>query len=94
MAKAIWNGVILAESDQTEIVEGNHYFPPASINREYFSESDTRTICPWKGQASYYTIQVNGHVNRDAAWTYPAPKAAAKNIKDHVAFWGGVKVED
>ena len=93
MAKAIWNGVVLAESDQTEIVEGNYYFPPDSLNQKYFSTSDTHTICPWKGEASYYTVQVNGQVNRDAAWVYPTPKAAAKNIKGYIAFWGGVRVE-
>jgi len=93
MAKAIWNDTVLAESDRTEIVEGNHYFPPDAINREYFTQSDTRTTCPWKGVASYYTIQVNGQVNKDAAWSYPTPSDAAANIKDHVAFWRGVKVE-
>ncbi|GJM42187.1 MAG: hypothetical protein DHS20C20_24690 [Ardenticatenaceae bacterium] len=93
MAKAIWNGVILAESDQTEMVEGNHYFPPHTINREYFKENSYQTTCPWKGVASYYTIEVNGQRNENAAWYYPTPKAAASNIKDHVAFWRGVKVE-
>ena len=93
MAKAIWNGVVLAESDQTEMVEGNHYFPPQTINREYFKESSHNTICPWKGAASYYTIEVNGQKNENAAWYYPNPKDAASNIKDHVAFWRGVKIE-
>ena len=93
MAKAIWNGVVLAESNQTEMVEGNHYFPPNSINREYFKASSHQTTCPWKGIASYYTIQVNGKKNENAAWTYPTPKDAASNIKDHVAFWRGVQVE-
>jgi len=93
MAKAIWNGVVLAESDQTEMVEGNHYFPPQTINREYFKESSYHTICPWKGAASYYTVEVNGQKNENAAWYYPNPKNAANNIKDHVAFWRGVKVE-
>lgn len=93
MARAIWNGVVLAESDHTEIVEGNHYFPPESIKREYFRESDTQTFCPWKGQASYYSVEINGQVNRNAAWYYPNPKEAAKNIKDHIAFWGGVRVQ-
>lgn len=93
MPKAIWNGVILADSDHTEVVEGNHYFPPSAIKRQYFHESSTRTTCPWKGQASYYDIQVNGQANKDAAWYYPAPKEAAKHIKDHVAFWKGVKVD-
>ena len=93
MAKAIWNGVVLAESDHTEMVEGNHYFPPNSINKEYFKESTQHSTCPWKGEASYYTIEVDGKENKDAAWYYPAPKSAANNIKDHVAFWRGVQVE-
>ncbi len=93
MPKATWNGVTLAESHHCEVVEGNQYFPPDSINRQYFQESSTHTTCPWKGLASYYTIVVNGKENKDAAWYYPAPKDAAKQIKDHVAFWRGVKVE-
>ena len=93
MAKAIWNGVVLAESDNTEVVEGNQYFPANSVKREYFKETDTHTTCPWKGLASYYTIEVNGKENKDAAWYYPAPKDAAKQIKDHVAFWKGVEVQ-
>lgn len=93
MAKAIWNGVTLAESDQCEMVEGNHYFPPDSINKQYFKESDTHTTCFWKGQASYYTIEVDGQENKDAAWYYPTPKEKAKNIENYVAFWKGVKVE-
>ena len=93
MAKAMWNGVVLAESDNTEVVEGNQYFPADSVKREYFKETDTHTTCPWKGLASYYTIEVNGQENKDAAWYYPAPKDAAKQIKDHVAFWKGVEVE-
>jgi uncharacterized protein (DUF427 family) len=93
MAKAIWNGVTLAESDRFEVVEGNIYFPPDTINRQYFKESDTYTICGWKGQASYYNIVVNGEANRDAAWYYPTPKQAAENIKDYIAFWRGVRVE-
>ena len=91
--KAIWRDAVLAESDKTEVVEGNHYFPPDAINREYFSESQTHTTCPWKGEASYYDVVVNGEVNRDAAWYYPEPKPAASNIKDHVAFWRGVTIE-
>jgi uncharacterized protein (DUF427 family) len=91
--KAIWNGEVLAESDRTIVVEGNQYFPPDSINGEYFHESNLHTTCPWKGLASYYDIQVNGEVNKDAAWYYPAPKEAAKQIKDYVAFWHGVKVQ-
>jgi len=92
MPKAIWNGVVLAESDHTEMVEGNHYFPPDSIRREYFRESDTHTTCPWKGVASYYNIKVADKVNPDAAWYYPNPKPAAKHIAGHVAFWRGVQV--
>jgi len=93
MPKAVWNGIVLAESDSTEIVEGNHYFPPNSVNKEYFEKSDTQTTCPWKGVASYVTIKVNGNANKDAAWVYPNPKAAAKNIASHYAFWKGVKIE-
>jgi uncharacterized protein (DUF427 family) len=93
MAKATWNGVILAESDNTEIVEGNHYFPPESVNKEYLKSSDHHSVCPWKGKASYYSIEVNGQVNENAAWYYPEPSDAAKQIKDHVAFWKGVEVE-
>lgn len=94
MAKAIWNGAILAESNQTEMVEGNHYFPPNSINRAYFKASNKHTACPWKGVASYYDIVVNGKTNEGAAWYYPTPSAAASQIKDHVAFWRGVQVVD
>jgi uncharacterized protein (DUF427 family) len=93
MAQAIWNGTVLAESDDTVVVEGNHYFPPQSVNREYFVDSDTHTICPWKGEASYYTVQVDGQENPDAAWYYPQPKDAAAEIRDHVAFWKGVQVQ-
>ena len=91
--KATWKGAVLAESDDTVVVEGNHYFPPDSIKREHFRESETHTVCPWKGTASYYDVVVGGEVNRDAAWYYPRPKDAAKEIKDRVAFWRGVKVE-
>ena len=90
--KATWNNVDLAESEQTVVVEGNHYFPPEAINKEYFQESSTHSTCPWKGEASYYNVVVNGQVNKDAAWYYPEPKAAAAEIKNHVAFWRGVKV--
>ena len=90
--KAIWNGAVLAESDQTVMVEGNHYFPIASMNRQHFRPSGTHTTCPWKGEASYYDVVVNGDVNKDAAWYYPTPSEAAKEIKDHVAFWKGVEV--
>lgn len=93
MPKAIWNGAVLAESDRTEVVEGNHYFPPSSIRREYFRGSDTHTVCPWKGTASYYDIEVDGKRNDGAAWFYPDPKPAAANIAGYVAFWKGVKVE-
>ena len=91
--KAIWKDQVIAESDKVETVEGNAYFPSASIKREFFKPSDTHTICPWKGTASYYDVVVDGEVNKDAAWFYPTPKEAAANIKDHVAFWRGVKVE-
>ncbi|AFY83190.1 DUF427 domain-containing protein [Oscillatoria acuminata] len=93
MPKAIWNGAILAESDRCEVVEGNQYFPPDAIKSEYFQESNTHTNCPWKGQASYYDIVVEGQVNKDAAWYYPNVKDAAKQIKGYIAFWRGVKVE-
>jgi uncharacterized protein (DUF427 family) len=92
MPKAIWNGAVLAESDRTLVVEGNHYFPPDSVKREYFGESDTHTTCGWKGVASYYTIRVDDKTNADGAWFYPDPKPAAAQIKDYVAFWHGVKV--
>jgi len=90
--KAIWRNTVLAESDATVVVEGNHYFPLENIKKEYFRESDTHTICSWKGIASYYDIVVNGEVNKDAAWYYSEPKDAAKYIKNHVAFWKGVQV--
>jgi len=93
MAKAIWENTILAESDATVEVEGNQYFPPQAIKSEYFKPSDKRTTCPWKGLASYYHVEVNGKRNADAAWFYPEPKSAAQQIKDHVAFWKGVRVE-
>lgn len=92
MAKAIWNGKVLAESDAFEMVEGNYYFPPGSINKDYFKESDTHTKCPWKGTASYYHVEVDSDVNKDAAWYYPEPKDAAKHIKNYVAFWRDVEV--
>jgi uncharacterized protein (DUF427 family) len=92
--KALWNGKVLAESDRTVVVEGNHYFPASSVNKAYFKESPTHTTCPWKGVASYYTIVVDGQTNNDAAWYYPEPKEAAQQIKEHVAFWKGVKVEE
>ncbi|HEV7647767.1 MAG TPA: DUF427 domain-containing protein [Actinophytocola sp.] len=92
MATARWNGEIIAESDDTTIVEGNHYFPAGSVRQDLLSPSDTTSHCPWKGDASYYTLRVNGEDNADAAWYYPEPKDAAKEIKDHVAFWRGVEV--
>lgn len=92
MAKAIWNDTVLAESEIYETVEGNIYFPPDALNREYFSESQTTTGCPWKGVARYYTVIAQGKENSDAAWYYPDPKPAAENIRDHVAFWRGVEV--
>ena len=91
-ARAIWNGTILAESDETVIVEGNHYFPPESVKREYFSPSDSHTLCSWKGYASYYTVAVGEEQNPDAAWYYPEPLDAASEIRDYVAFWHGVTV--
>lgn len=92
--KAIWNGQVLAESDDTIVIEGNHYFPSASINEEFFVPSETHTICPWKGTASYYSIEVDGQRNKDAAWYYPDAKEAAKNIEGRVAFWKGVEVTE
>ncbi|MCA1633685.1 MAG: DUF427 domain-containing protein [Acidobacteria bacterium] len=91
--KATWNGKILAESDETVVVEGNQYFPRESVNEEYFEESATHSTCPWKGEASYLSVVVDGQANKDAAWYYPEPKDAAKEIKGRVAFWKGVKVE-
>jgi len=91
--KAIWNGAVLAATDNYEVVEGNVYFPPASVDMQYFKPSATHTNCPWKGQASYYNVEVDGKENKDAAWFYPTTKPAAENIKDHVAFWKGVTVE-
>jgi len=93
MARAIWNGQVIAESERCELVEGNYYFPPEAVKRELLSPSETHTACEWKGIASYYDVVVEGRVNRDAAWYYPDPKPAAENIAGHVAFWKGVKVE-
>ena len=90
--KATWNGTVLAESDDTVVVEGNHYFPIESLNKDLFVDSPTTSVCPWKGTASYYTVNVDGQQNRDAAWYYPAPKDAAKDIHGRVAFWKGVQV--
>ena len=90
--KAVWNGQVLAESNDTVVVEGNHYFPPQSVNKNLLSTSSTHTTCPWKGVASYYSVEVDGKANKDAAWYYPDPKPAAQNIKDYIAFWKGVQV--
>jgi uncharacterized protein (DUF427 family) len=93
MVRAVWNGAVVAESDSCEMVEGNYYFPPADINKDFFVESETHTTCGWKGVASYYSLVVDGKTNADAAWYYPAPKPAAANITGYVAFWKGVKIE-
>lgn len=93
MVRAIWNGQVIAESDETIVIEGNHYFPPESVKMEFLHDSETRTVCPWKGIASYYTIEVNGKVNRDGAWYYPKPGRASSPIKNYVAFWRGVQIE-
>ncbi len=90
--KAIWNNQIIAESDETIEIEGNQYFPPSSINDKYFLKSNTKTHCPWKGDASYKSLDVEGNKNEDAAWFYPEPKKAAEEIKGYIAFWKGVKV--
>lgn len=92
MPKAIWNGKVLAESDETEIVEGNHYFPPASLQPDFFQASDHTSFCGWKGTASYYDVVVDGETNAQAAWYYADPKDAASNIRGYVAFWKGVEV--
>jgi uncharacterized protein (DUF427 family) len=94
MPKAIWNGAVVAESEDTVLMEGNHYFPPESVRHENLRESSEHTVCHWKGRASYYDIVVDGKVNRGGAWYYPDPKPAAEGIKDHIAFWRGVKVEE
>ncbi len=90
--KAIWNNQIIAESDKTVVIEGNHYFPPESIKREFFKSSDLHSTCPWKGLASYYSLDVDGKENVDAAWYYETPSELAKGIKNHVAFWKGVEI--
>jgi uncharacterized protein (DUF427 family) len=90
--KAIWNGVTVAASDDTVVVEGNHYFPADSVDAQYLVDSDAHTTCPWKGEASYKSLSVNGETNPDAAWYYSAPKDAAAEIKDRFAFWHGVEV--
>ena len=93
MARAIWQGQVIAESDDFEVVEGNVYFPPDAIKKEFFEPSEHHSVCPWKGTASYHHVVVEGERNENAAWFYPEPKSAAANIKDHVAFWKGVTVE-
>ena len=93
MHRAIWNGAVLAESDDTVIVEGNHYFPERSLKKDFFQDSSHRSLCPWKGIASYYTVEVDGERNENAAWYYPRPSFLARKIKGRVAFWHGVRVE-
>jgi uncharacterized protein (DUF427 family) len=93
MASAVWNGVVIAQSDDTVVVEGNHYFPVDSVNADYLKPSSTTTVCHWKGVAHYYTVAVNGEETKDAAWYYPEPSEAAAQIKDRIAFWRGVKVK-
>ena len=94
MPKAIWNGKVIAESDQYESVEGNVYFPPAAVKFEYLKPTDSTSLCPWKGTARYYSVVVDGKEAKDAAWYYPDPKAPARQIKDHIAFWRGVQVQE
>ncbi|WP_343575056.1 DUF427 domain-containing protein [Mycobacterium sp.] len=93
MIRAVWNGTVLAEASRTERVEGNHYFPPESLRREHLVDSDTKSLCPWKGTAHYYNVTADGAVNPDAAWYYPHPSPQADRIKNHVAFWNGVTIE-
>jgi uncharacterized protein (DUF427 family) len=92
MAKAVWNGKLIAESDETVVVEGNHYFPRAAVEREFLRPSAHTSVCPWKGTASYYDLEVDGKTNPGAAWYYPTPKDAAAEIEDRIAFWKGVEV--
>ena len=91
--KATWNGVVIAHSDDTVLVEGNHYFPTASLDQKYVTFSNHKTVCSWKGTANYYSLLVNGELNPDAVWYYPSPKSGAEEVTDRVAFWKGVKVE-
>lgn len=93
MVQAVWNGTVVAESDDTVVVEGNHYFPREALKEEYLHLSDHTSVCPWKGQAHYLTLHVGGEVNRDAAWYYPQPSEAAREVQDRVAFWRGVQVQ-
>lgn len=90
--KATWNGKVIAESNETRVIEGNHYFPPNSLNKEYFKDSSTTSVCPWKGTASYYSLEVDGKTNDDAAWYYPEASQLAKAIEGYIAFWKGVEV--
>ncbi len=92
MIKAVWKDKVLAESNETIVVEGNHYFPPEAVKKDFLEDSDSHTTCPWKGLASYYNIVVEGEINKDAAWYYPDPKPAASKIKNYIAFWKGVEV--
>ncbi|WP_283642132.1 DUF427 domain-containing protein [Croceibacter atlanticus] len=92
--KAIWNNTVIAESNSTIIIENNHYFPPSSVNSAFLKPSETTTVCPWKGEASYYTIKVNEDINKNAAWYYPNPKEKASDIKDYIAFWKGVSITE
>ena len=92
--KAVWKGKTIAESSVTVLMEGIHYFPPDAVRHELLRPTETRTVCPWKGQAVYYTVDVDGEVNRDAAWSYPEPKADAESVKGYIAFWRGILVED
>jgi uncharacterized protein (DUF427 family) len=92
--RAVWNGVVLAESDQAVVMEGNVYFPPDAVRREHLVQSRAWSVCPWKGIARYYTIRADGQVNKNAAWYYPHPSPLARKIRNHVAFWGGVHIED
>lgn len=93
MIRAVWNGTVLAEAPRTVRLEGNHYFPPESVHREHLIDSSTKSVCPWKGLARYYSVAANGDVNPDAAWSYPHPSPLARRIKNHVAFWNGVAIE-
>ena len=94
MVKAVWKYKVIAETDNYEIVEGNYYFPPESVNKEFLMESDMHTSCPWKGLASYYNLVIEGEVNKNAAWYYPNPKPEANKIKNYIAFWKGVEIKD
>ena len=92
--KAVWNGKVIAESHETVVIDGNHYFPESSVSRDFLVDSKNTTVCPWKGTASYYSLNVDGEINKDAAWIYPEPKPKAESIRGHIAFWRGVQVGD